>query len=124
MDPPVEIRRGAGAQWKWCQETSVLVSRETGMLGNFVGRIKADMYRFDFKTARGTSLETPSPERASSCDGGGTTWFFSSCGGILELRRGIQDVSCVVPEKSNLPFEVRGRAGDCSRITAGQIDLI
>ena len=102
----------------------MLVSRETGMLGNFVGRIKADMYRFDFKTARGTSLETPSPERASSCDGGGTTWFFSSCGGILELRRGIDDAFCVGQGKSNLPFELRGIAGDCSLVTAGQIDLI
>ena len=31
----------------------------------------------------------------SSCDGGGATWFFSSYGGILELRRGIQAASCV-----------------------------
>ena len=60
----------------------------------------------NFKTARGTSLETPSRERASSCDGGGTTWFFSSCGGILELRwGGIQDASCVGPGKSSLTFE-------------------
>ena len=27
-----------------------------------------------------------------------TTWFFSSCGGILELRRGIQAASCVGPD--------------------------
>ena len=78
----------------------------------------------NFKTARGTSLETRSRERASSCDGRGTTWFFSSCGRILELQRRFQDASCVDTGKSNLPFEVRGRAGDCSRITAEQIDLI
>ena len=36
------------------------------------------------------SLETPSRARASSCQAVGTTWFFSSCGGILELRRGSQ----------------------------------
>src|SRR5574340_1683290 len=65
-----------------------------------------------------------SRERASSCDDGGTTWFFSSCGGILELRRGIRDASCVGPGKSNLPFELRRKAGDCSRVTAGPIDLI
>ena len=52
------------------------------------------------------------------------TWFFSSDGGILELRRGIQDASCVGPGKSNLPFELRRKAGDCSRVTAGPIDLI
>ena len=49
---------------------------------------------------------------------------FSSSGGILELRRGIQDASCVGPGKSNLPFELRRKAGDCSRVTAGPIDLI
>ena len=37
---------------------------------------------------------------------------------------GIQDASCVVPGKSNLPFELQRRAGDWSRVTAGQIDLI
>src|SRR5574337_502741 len=63
-------------------------------------------------------------ERASSCDDGGTTWIFSSCSGILELRRGIQDASCVGAGKSNLPFELRRKAGDCSRVTAGPIDLI
>ena len=40
---------------------------------------------------------------ASSCDDGGTTWFFSSCGGILELRRGIQDASCVGPFRTPWP---------------------
>ena len=55
---------------------------------------------------------------------GGATWFFSSYGGILELRRGIQAASCVGPGKSNLPFELRRKAGDCSRVTAGPIDLI
>ena len=52
------------------------------------------------------------------------TWFFSIYGGILELRRGIQAASCVGPGKSNLPFELRRKAGDCSRVTAGPIDLI
>ena len=49
-----------------------------------------------------------SGQRASSCDDEGSTWFFSSCGGILELRRGIRASSCVGPGKSNLPFEFRG----------------
>ena len=35
-----------------------------------------------------------------------------------------QDASCVGPGKSNLPFELRRKAGDCSRVTAGPIDLI
>src|SRR5574340_317348 len=54
----------------------------------------------------------------------GWPWFFSSYGGILELRRGIQAASCVGPGKSNLPFELRRKAGDGSRVTAGPIDLI
>src|SRR5574337_21881 len=37
VDPPVEIRRVEGAQRKWCRKTSVFLSRETGMPGNFVG---------------------------------------------------------------------------------------
>ena len=38
-----------------------------------------------FRAEQGTSLETPSRARASSCQEVGTTWFFSSGGGILEL---------------------------------------
>src|SRR5574340_1191273 len=60
----------------------------------------------------------PASVGPSSCDDGGATWFFSSYGGILELRRGIQAASCVGPGKSNLPFELRRKAGDCSRVTA------
>ena len=43
-----------------------------------------------FRVEQGTSLETPSRARASSSQAVGTTWFFSSCGGILELRRGLK----------------------------------
>src|SRR5574340_1245114 len=46
VDPPVEIRRVEGAQRKWCRKTSVFLSRETAMPGNFVGRIKGAKYRF------------------------------------------------------------------------------
>ena len=46
--------------------------------------------------------------------------FFSSCGGILELQREIQASSSVGTGKSSLPFELRGRVGDCSRVTAGK----
>src|SRR5574341_382464 len=40
VDPPVEIRRGERAKRRGCQKTSVFLSRETGISGNFVGRIK------------------------------------------------------------------------------------
>ena len=40
VDPPVQIRRVEGAPRKCCRKTSVFLSRETGMSGHFVGRIK------------------------------------------------------------------------------------
>ena len=72
-----------------------------------------------FRAEQGTSLETPSWARASSCQEMGTTWFFSSCGGILELRWGSQPSSWVGPGKPHLPFELLGKAGGCARVTAG-----
>src|SRR5574340_399797 len=41
-----EGRRG---QRKWDRKTSVLLSRETGMSGNFVGRLKGAKYRLDLQ---------------------------------------------------------------------------
>src|SRR5574337_293095 len=40
VDPPAQIRRGERAQRRGCRKTSVFLSRETGISGNFVGRIK------------------------------------------------------------------------------------
>ena len=91
--------------------TLVFPSSETGMSGNFWGRIKRSKYRFLFKMERRTSLGLLQWARASSWDDWGTTWFFSSCGGIFELRQGIHASSCVGPQKFYLPFEIRGRAG-------------
>ena len=39
----------------------------------------------NLKSERGISLEMLQWERASSRNDGGTSWFFSSCGGILDL---------------------------------------
>ena len=47
VDPPVEIRRVEETQRKWSWKTSVFLSRETGMSGNFVGPIKGAKYCFD-----------------------------------------------------------------------------
>ena len=38
----------------------------------------------NFKRKRGIPPETLQRERASSRDDGGTSWFFSSCSGILD----------------------------------------
>ena len=86
VDPPVEIRRGAGAQMKWCQEPQCSSRVRPVCRGTFWVASRVPSSVLTFKTERGTSLVKPSWERASSCDDGGTTWFFSSCGGILELR--------------------------------------
>ena len=72
-----------------------------------------------FRAEQGTSLETPWRARASSCQEVGTTWFFSSCGGILELRWGSQPSPWVGPGKPNLPLGLGGEAGGCARVTAG-----
>ena len=65
----------------------------------------------NFKRDPGISLVTLQQERASSLDDGGTSWFFSSCSGILELRRGTQDASPVGPGKSNLHSGCEGELG-------------
>ena len=91
--------------------TSVFHSSETGMSGNFWGRITRSKYVSLFKLERGTSLGVLQRARASSWNDWGTTSFFSSCGGIFELPQGIHASSCVGPQKSYLPFEIRGRAG-------------
>ena len=44
-----EGRRVEGDQRKWCRKTSMFLSRETGMQGNLVGRIKVAKYRFDLQ---------------------------------------------------------------------------
>ena len=104
--------------WRGSQEvvpwTLVFPSSETGMSGNFGGRIKGAKYRcvlqdgtWDFSwyavAAKGLILR----------------WRGSHVV-FLELRRGFQASSCVGPGKSNHPFELLGRAGGCARVTAGQ----
>ena len=95
-------------------------SSEACMLGNFGGAIMGAKYRFALQWERGTSLEMLYRVRASSCDDEGTTWFFSSCVGILKLRRGFQASSCVGPGKPKLPLELRGKAGGCARANEGR----
>ena len=77
----------------------------------------------NFKMERGISLEMLQRKRASSDDDREPHGFsrvaagFSSYDG--ELREPL-----VFPREVKSPFEVRGGAGDCYRVTAGQIELI
>ena len=104
----------------WCQEPRCSPLVRPVCRGTFGVALRVPNIISHLKTERGTTLETLERARASSSTDGGPTCFFSSCGRILELRWGIQVSSCVGPGKSNLPFELQVRAGDCSRVTAGQ----
>ena len=65
----------------------------------------------NFKKERGIYLETLQWERASSRDDGATSWFFSSCGGILEFRRGAQRTTRGALGKSSLHWSCEGDLG-------------
>ena len=63
----------------------------------------------NFKKGCRIFLETLHRERDSSHDDGGrTSWFFSSCAGILELRWGTQGASRVEAGKSSLHSSCEG----------------
>ena len=96
-------------------------TRHVGELLGVAGRLSGTAS--PFRAEQGTSLETPLRARASSCQEVGTTWFFSSCGGILELRRGSQPSSWVGPGKPNLPLELRGELGVALESLQGPRDL-
>ena len=51
----------------------------------------------------------------------GVLFFPSRRGLTLQVSRECNPEIPVGPGKSNLPFELQVRAGDCSRVTAGQI---
>ena len=65
----------------------------------------------NFKRERGISLETLQREGVSFHNDAGNSWFFSSCGGILELQRGTQGACHVAPGKSNLHSSCKGELG-------------
>ena len=96
---------------KWCQEPRCSPLVRPVCRGTFGVALRVPNIISHLKTERGTTLETLERARASSCNEGETTWFFSSCDGIVDLRRGIQASSSVGPGKSILPFELPGRAG-------------
>ena len=113
------MRRGEGAQSKRCGTLGFPLggTRHVGVLLGVAGRMSGTVS--PFREEQGTSLVTPWRARASSCQEVGTTWFFSSCGGIHEVRRGSQPFPWVGPGKPNLPLGLRGKAGGCARVTAG-----
>ena len=67
--------------------------------------------------------EAAQASRLGPCsEGGSLASWLPWVGSVLSVVGQAQ--GCVGPGKSNLPFELRRKAGDCSRVTAGPIDLI
>ena len=97
-------------------------TRRVGGLLAVAGRLAGTVS--PFRAEPGTSLETPSRARASSCEEVETTWFFSSCGGILELQPGIQASSSTGPGKSSFHSNCELELGIALETLQGQIDLI
>ena len=73
----------------------------------------------NFKRERGISLEMLQQERASSRMMGEPRGFSGVAAGFSSYDRELRE-----PRDVQSSFELRGRARDCSRATAGQINLI
>ena len=80
----------------------MLLLSESDMSGKFLSCIKGVKYRFEFQEGTWDFSRDAARKRASSRNDGGTSCFFSSCGGIIRLPRGTQGASRVGPGKSNL----------------------
>ena len=111
-----------GIRLEWKQRTPLCSRIATGISWSSLGGLKGVKPPEAFgERSRDWSLGHTGDEgpqvAMTDCD-----WSSDVCSS--DLRRGIQAASCVGPGKSNLPFELRRKAGDCSRVTAGPIDLI
>ena len=85
---------------------SVFPSREPGVSGNFWGSHERCQVLFCTSGLKlGLPLRRHSGQEAHLAKTLEPRWFSSSCGGILELRRGSQASSWVGPAKPNLPLE-------------------
>ena len=104
-------QEGRRAQMKWCRELRCSPQVRPVYQGTFGVASRVQSTVSQVKMERGTSFETLYRIRASSCDYEGTTWFFSSCSGILELRRGSQASSCAFPESPIFHLTCEGELG-------------
>ena len=81
------------------------------MSGNFWSYIKGVKYRFKFQEGTWDFSRDAALGKGLSRDYGGTSLFFSSYGGILELQWGTQGASRVATGKSNLHWSCEGELG-------------
>ena len=85
------------------------VSSSCGTRGGFLPRHDEDL-REPLMRRQGSHVSMHVARRSAS--------FFSSCGGILEFRRGSQPSPWVGPGQPKLPLGLRGKPGGCARVTA------
>ena len=78
---------------------------------NFLSCIKGVKYRFEFQEGTWDFSRDAAVGNGLIGNDGETSWFFSSCGWILELRRGFKGASRVAPGKSNLHSSCEGELG-------------
>ena len=119
IDSPVAIRRGEGAQMKWGQNPRCYPRGNPACRGTFGGRMKAVRDRFALQGGTGDFPSYAVAGKGVILRRRGTHVVFLELRRILELRRGSQASSWVGPAKPNLPLELRGKAGGCTRVTAG-----
>ena len=81
------------------------------MSGIFLSCIKGVKYRFEFQEGTWDFSRDAAVGNGLIGTDGETSWFFSSCGEILEVRRGTQGASHVAPGKSNLHLSCEGELG-------------
>ena len=91
IDPHVKIRRGEGAQIKWCRETRCSSRVRAVCRGTFWVASSVSSTVSNFKRERGISLETLQREGASSHDDSGTSWFFPVVAGFSKYDRELKE---------------------------------
>ena len=70
---------------EFCWESQCSSGVQTGISGNFLSCIKGVKYPFEAQEGRWDFSQDAAVERASSGVEGRISWFFSSCGRMLEV---------------------------------------
>ena len=111
-----------------CGGKLLFLSSADGMSGNLLSCVKGVTYSFKAQEEGGISLKMLQRKRASSGVEGRMSWFFSSCGRILEVslefRRGPQGPARLACEKSSLHSSCEGLLGICLQLLQGHRDSL
>ena len=123
IDPRVEFRRGEVVQIKLSREMLCSSRVRQVCWGTFCVASRVSSTISNFKRESGISLQTLQREEASSHDDGGTSWFSQVVVGFSSYDRELRE-PLVLPQGCPISIQVLGGAGDCSPVTARQINLI